>query len=63
MRKQIDWYAEQLGERGQAIEELTVRMSVLADNNSWLETRIKALEEHLSKPGPEQDECVRCVLC
>lgn len=66
MKKQIDWYADQLDRREQTIQQMTAQMAVLANSNHSLDERINALEGLLgSLPRPEEakpGECVRCLL-
>ena len=66
MKKQIDWYAEQLDKREETIQQMTAQMAVLANSNHALDDRINALEGLLGRlPRPEEarhGECVRCVL-
>jgi len=66
MKKQIDWYVEQLDGRQQTIEQMTAEMDLLANSNHALDSRINALERLLGRqPAPEEpkpEQCVRCRL-
>lgn len=66
MKKQIDWYAEQLDRREQTIEQMTAQMAVLVNSNQALDSRINALERLLGRTSlPEEskpEQCVRCCL-
>lgn len=64
MKKQIDWYADQLDKREQTIQQMTSQMAILANSNHSLDERINALEGLLNcLPKPEEArECVRCQL-
>lgn len=66
MKKQIDWYADQLDKREQIISQMTAQMAILANSNHTLDERINAMESLINGlPKPEEarpGECVRCQV-
>ena len=72
MKKQIDWYAEQLDKREQTIQQMSGQMTTLSANNQLLDERINTLEALLGRfteakpderhPETRSGECVKCVL-
>lgn len=67
LKKHIDWYAEQLDQREQTIADMRSKVTGLTANNEELSTRIKQLEESLSRiqvtpPVTSERACLRCSL-
>ena len=66
MKKQIDWYAEQLDKREQTIAEMRGKVAGLTASNEELSSKIKDLEGAVvptkALPPPNEGVCVRCAL-
>lgn len=69
MKKQIDWYAEQLDKREQTIQEMTTQVSALKTSNETLEQRMTTLQALLTRITPRPEErvpesrsCVKCQI-
>ena len=71
MKKQIDWYAEQLDKREQTIQEMNGQVTTLTSSNEELTKRMTTLEDLLSRITPKREErtpdsrsgvCVKCLI-